>query len=411
MKSQISKLLVVDDEIMQCRIIEAVAVRKAIEVTFVSTFDAAMRELRAKSFDCVSVDLTLGEHSGVELLRAISELPVVPFVIIVSGCDDRIMNATVRMAHDVGIPAVASMTKPIDIVRLREILTAARRSDRQKAIGQRILPDICGARLEQAVRNREIHAAFQPKIDFSSGRIIGCEALARWTCSDLGTIPPDIFIAVAERSGQIKALTLLMLEDAIGAGKHFVARDSQFVMSVNISGSLVSDESLPDEIEAILLRAGAAPRNLMLEITETTAMADASRAIDVLLGLRLKGIGLSIDDFGTGYSSLSVLARMPFNELKIDRSFVTHCLQDTDMWKIVRGSIALAHGFGMTAVAEGIEDIGTAEALAEIGCDIGQGYFLAPALSASDFSNWCNARCDPAEGAPLRDQRHAASMA
>ncbi|CAN5248023.1 hypothetical protein BH11PSE4_BH11PSE4_32570 [soil metagenome] len=124
----------------------------------------------------------------------------------------------------------------------------------------------------------------------------------------------------------------------------------------------------------------------------------------MLLQLRLKGIGLSIDDFATGYSSLSVLAHMPFNEWKIDRPIHDDCLQDNDMWKIVRGSISLAHRFGMTAVAEGIEDIRTAEALAAIGYGIGQGYFPAPARSPSDFNDWCNARHLPAEQTSLRSR-------
>ena len=388
MKSQISRLLVVDDEILQCKVIEIVAARLAIDVSSVSKLDAAVKELGVQTFDCITVDLSLGERSGIELLRTISKLPIVPYVIIISGCDERIMNATVRMAHDVGISAVASLTKPIDIMRLREILTAGGPARKQRALGNRIPQIVSDTRLEQAVRDREIRAAFQPKIDFSSGRITGSEALARWTCSDLGTVPPDIFIAVAERSSQIKALTMLMLEDAIEASKHFIACDPQFIMSVNIAGCLVSDESLPDEIEAILHRVGVPPRNLMLEVTETTAMADASRAIDVLLQLRLKGIGLSIDDFGTGYSSLSVLARMPFNELKIDRSFVTHCLEDDDMWRIVRGSIALAHEFGMNVVAEGIEDRETWQALDEIGCDIGQGFLFSPGLPSAEFQSW-----------------------
>jgi EAL domain-containing protein (putative c-di-GMP-specific phosphodiesterase class I) len=118
-------------------------------------------------------------------------------------------------------------------------------------------------------------------------------------------------------------------------------------------------------------------------------MSDLSRAMDVLLRLRLKGIGLSIDDFGTGYSSLTALARMPFSELKIDRSFVYGSLADADLWKIVRGSVALGHEFNMKVVAEGIEDDQTRAALGNIGCDVGQGYEFSPALSKDAFIDWC----------------------
>jgi EAL domain-containing protein (putative c-di-GMP-specific phosphodiesterase class I) len=311
---------------------------------------------------------------------------------VISGCDERIMNATVRMAYDAGIPNVSSLSKPINLMQLRDILNAAKPGRGRRSREDQKTQTVSVARLERALRDREIHAAFQPKIELSSGRIVGSEALARWTCSDLGAVPPETFIAAAERSHQIKALTLLMLEEAIEASRDFIARDPAFVMAVNISGSLVSDRSLPEEIERILQHADVRPSSLLLEVTETTAMADASRAIDVLLQLRLRGIGLSIDDFGTGYSSLSALARMPFNELKIDRSFVTHCRDDDDMWKIVRGSIALAHGFGMKVVAEGIEDMKTAEALSAIGCDLGQGYVFAPAFSRARFRDFYDDR-------------------
>jgi len=392
MSKSISTLLVVDDDIIQCRIIEAVAVQMGIGVTCVSTLQAAADAIRYQVFDGITIDLALGDRTGVELLRAISALRIKPYVIVISGCDKRIMNATVRMAQDAGIADVASLSKPIEITRLRELLGEARCSGEQTQSLTRKSPAVSSAALEEALRDNRIYAAFQPKVDLASGRLIGCEALARWNRDQLGFVPPDVFIAVAERSGQIKAVTHVMLESALDAAAAFIVHDPSFVMAVNISGSLVCDDQFPDEIERILQSAGVAPVNLMLEVTETTAMADAARAVDVLLQLRLKGIGLSIDDFGTGYSSLSALARMPFNELKIDRSFITNCIDDSDMMKIVRGSIALAHGFGMKVVAEGIEDVRTAEMLSEIGCDVGQGYVFAPALSVDALQGWRNGR-------------------
>ena len=392
MQKSISTLLVVDDDIIQCRIIEAVAAQMGIVVTCVSTFQAAADAIRFQVFDGITIDLSLGEKTGVELLRAISALRLKPYVIVISGCDQRIMNTTVRMAQDAGIADVASLSKPIQLTRLREFLGEARHSGEPSRPLARKSPAVSSADLGKALRDYQIYAAFQPKVELSSGKLVGCEALARWNSEQCGFVPPDVFIAVAERSGQIKAVTHLMLERALDAAKTFIAHDSSFVMAVNISGSLVCDDHFPDEIERILQSAGVAPANLMLEVTETTAMADASRAVDVLLQLRLKGIGLSIDDFGTGYSSLSALARMPFNELKIDRSFVTNCIHDGDMLKIVRGSIALAHGFGMKVVAEGIEDVTTAEMLSEIGCDVGQGYVFAPALSVDALQGWRDGR-------------------
>ena len=394
MQSRALRLLVVDDDTLQCRIIEAVASQMKIAVTCVGSFEAATNMLLNRPFDCISVDLSLGDRSGIELLRAISILETVPRVIIISGCDERVLNATVRMAIDVGIPDARSIAKPVDIACLRIALNALKQPCVRLQVAGEGSPDISSDRLRQALTDKEIYAAFQPKIDLSNGRIIGCEALARWNCRDLGMVPPDIFIAAAERHHHINELTLLMLEDAIQANMELIDLNPNFVMAVNISGSLISDAALPGQIERILDSSNMPAKNLLLEITETTAMADPGRAVDILLNLRLKGIGLSIDDFGTGYSSLSALARMPFNELKIDRSFVKNCVHDKDMWKIVSGSVSLAHSFGMTAVAEGIEDLETAEALAQINCDLGQGYLFAPALGKADLLN----RCDDPRG-------------
>jgi EAL domain-containing protein (putative c-di-GMP-specific phosphodiesterase class I) len=156
-----------------------------------------------------------------------------------------------------------------------------------------------------------------------------------------------------------------------------------------LSASLLSDIALPEEIEALLQEHGFPTASLMLEVTESVAISDISVAMDVLLRLRIRGIGISLDDFGTGYSSLAALSRMPFTEIKIDKSFVTNCLHDEDMWRIVRGAVALGHEFKLQVVAEGVEDQLTWQALDSIGCDTAQGYHFSAALSAAEFTAWC----------------------
>ncbi len=159
-------------------------------------------------------------------------------------------------------------------------------------------------------------------------------------------------------------------------------------MAVNLSATLLADICLPDEIEKVLLKHELAPQSLMLEVTESVAISDVCRAVDVLLRFRIKGIGISMDDFGTGYSSLAALARLPFNELKIDKSLVIGCVNDPDLWRIVRGTVAMGHEFKMQVVAEGIEDLPTLQALARIGCDLGQGYHFSRPLPAAEFTSW-----------------------
>lgn len=183
-------------------------------------------------------------------------------------------------------------------------------------------------------------------------------------------------------------MTTTILEQSIEAARGLRRTNPDLTMAVNISAELLSDLNLPETIERMLQRSDVPPRSLVLEITESIAMSDVNRATDILVRLRLKGIGISIDDFGTGYSSLRALAGMPFTELKIDQSFVNGGLNDPDLWKVVRASVALAHEMAMTVVAEGVEDLKTWHALRAIGCDTGQGFYFSLPLTIENLAAW-----------------------
>ncbi|NVN87825.1 MAG: EAL domain-containing response regulator [Rhodopseudomonas sp.] len=386
------RVLIVDDDLIQGVIICGVCTRIGYEARSVSSFQAAEQLIPTEPFDCITIDLSLGDRDGIGLLRLIAGLDPVPRVVVISGCESRILNATVRMARAAGIFDAISLPKPIDLVLLREVLTARcqdghsrrRSNDRQRV-------DITAEHLQQALQRREIYPAFQPKIQLSTGRVVGCEALARWDSPDFGSVGPDVFIPLAEQGGCIKAMTWQMLRDSMEMARAYIGADSDFVVAVNLSATLLSDATIPEEIERLLNETGFPAKSLMVEVTETIAMADVFRAMDILLRLRIKGVGVSMDDFGTGYSSMSALARMPFCELKIDRSFVKDCLTDADMWKVVASSVAIAHEYNMKVVAEGIEDVDTWQALDAIGCDVGQGFEFSRALPLDAFAAWYDA--------------------
>jgi EAL domain-containing protein (putative c-di-GMP-specific phosphodiesterase class I)/ActR/RegA family two-component response regulator len=381
-------ILIIDDDSIQRSVIRSIAMRNGYFATCAESVEQAADQIRSHPFDFITVDLSLGDRDGIELLRMIGLLNPVPRVIVISGCEDRILTATVRMANAVGIVQATSLRKPLDLAALRMILQS-RRLDAHVASAEpaQFVPN--ETQIEIGIKNSEFRPAFQPKIRLSDNAIVGCEALARWDIAGIGSIPPAFFVPIAEQAGLIKPITLSILSQSLAATHDFIRRDPNFVVAVNISAMLLSDLTFPEEVEQLLEDNAVPARSLMLEITETIAMSDLSRAMDVLLRLRLKGIGLSIDDFGTGYSSLTALARMPFSELKIDRSFVYGSLADADLWKIVRGSVALGHEFNMKVVAEGIEDDQTRAALGNIGCDVGQGYEFSPALSKDAFIDWC----------------------
>ena len=230
----------------------------------------------------------------------------------------------------------------------------------------------------------------QPKADLKTGRVCGMEALARWQHPERGFIPPDQFIPLAEQTGLIVPLTRWVLEAVVRQCRHWQTHDQEHTMSVavNLSTRNLHDPSLPETIAHLLQTYTVDPRCLRVEVTESTLMADTGRAEEVLTRLAHLGVGISVDDYETGYSSLAYLKRLPVEEIKIDRSFVREMRQHEANAVIVASTISLAHNLGLHVVAEGVEDGATWDALAAMGCDVVQGYYLSSPLPADAVDPW-----------------------
>jgi len=201
-------------------------------------------------------------------------------------------------------------------------------------------------------------------------------------------MPPDMFVPLAERVGLIVPLTFRIMRAALEACGRWRVRYPDCCVAVNISPLVLVDPALPDEIDKLLTETGLGPGALIAEITESSVIANPVMAAEILTRLRIKGIELSIDDFGTGHSSLLALLRLPFSELKIDRSFISQCDTDPEAWKIVRATISMARELGLRVVAEGIETGAVADQLRDVGCDVGQGWYFARAMSEADLIEW-----------------------
>ncbi len=242
--------------------------------------------------------------------------------------------------------------------------------------------------LRQAIGDNQLLLYYQPKIDCTTRRVTGVEALARWRHPEYGFIPPDQFIPPAEQTGLIKPLTVWALTTAVRQCAAWHAAGIELEMAVNISARSLHDLQLLGQISELLNTQGMAARTLRLEITESTIMEDAGRAIDILKRMREIGIHLSLDDFGTGYSSLGYLKKLPVDEVKIDKSFVKDLLTSGNAEAIVRSTIDLGHHLGLTVVAEGVEDEEVWNRLAALGCDAAQGYYMGRPLPADALTTW-----------------------
>ena len=242
--------------------------------------------------------------------------------------------------------------------------------------------------LRQAIEHRTLELRFQPQFDLRTGEIPAVEALLRWPHPELGLIRPTEFLPLAEEAGLIKPLTDLVLDSALAECARWHAAGHAVAVSVNLSTTSLLDVELPNRIRFLLARNRLAAEALILEITETTLMADRLRARQVVQRLHDLGLTVSIDDFGTGFSSLAYVSDLAVGELKIDRELIRG-IASADNQKgaaVVRATIELGHSLGLRVVAEGVEDADTYEALISLGCDLAQGFFLGEPKSADQLS-------------------------
>jgi diguanylate cyclase (GGDEF)-like protein len=242
--------------------------------------------------------------------------------------------------------------------------------------------------LRKAIEEGSLSVAFQPKVDVQTGSIIGAEALARWAHRGRGLVPPDEFIPIAEHTGLIRPLTLLVLETALEQCARWRGAGHEIGVAVNLSVRNLLDAELPDDVARLLARFGLPPSALELEITESALVADPGRTYAVLHRLHDLGASISMDDFGTGYSSLSYLRRMPLDEVKIDKSFVMGMTTDENDALIVRSTIDLCVNLGLRVVAEGVETFEIWQRLADLGCHVAQGFYFGAPLAADEFIRW-----------------------
>ena len=242
--------------------------------------------------------------------------------------------------------------------------------------------------IRHALASDEIVVHYQPIVDLDDLSVTGAEGLVRWQHPEHGLIPPGAFVQTVEQTGLIGPLTRHVLERSIAECASWRRDGRDLSVAVNLSVRNLLDRDLPKQIERLLNTYGLPADALQLEITESMIMSDPDRAVATVMRLSALGVHMSVDDFGTGYSSLANLRRLPIDELKIDRSFVSPMLQDESDLIIVRSTINLGHDLGLRIIAEGVEDGATLQQLALLGCDLAQGYHLSRPMPAADFNRW-----------------------
>ncbi|MFT7772816.1 EAL domain-containing protein [Roseateles sp.] len=336
--------------------------------------------------DAMVIDLHMPVMDGIELIQHLQSRDMKVPIVVASTRESTLVSAVLEMARANGLQISRAAHKPLTLDVLSEALMGCLQAPADRRAPESIYVE--PSQLASAIENGAIQPHFQPKVDVRSGLIRGVEALARWTDDAAGPIAPDRFIPVAEAEGLIHPLTLSMLQQATTQLGAWLARGFTLSVAVNLSPKLLDSSRLVSEIDAIVQRARIRPEQLVLEVTENALISCEGVALGTLARLRMAGYGLSIDDYGTGFSSMQQLARVPFTELKIDRSFVHGAHANEQLRVMLQSSIEMAARLGLTSVAEGVETLEDWIWLQRYGCNVGQGWLIGRALPGDQLPAW-----------------------
>jgi EAL domain-containing protein (putative c-di-GMP-specific phosphodiesterase class I) len=359
---------------MALRLLAEVGVTRSMEA---ADGESALRLLETVDAlpDVVIVDLDMPGMDGIEFIGHVAQKKLARAAVVASALDPALLNTVQSMARAYGLRVLGCVEKPMTAPKLADVLALFDISPDADEDDSPV--EVTPEAVAEGLARDEFLPFFQPQVTFSNGQVIGVEALARWRRSDGQIVRPAHFVPLIEREKQIDRLTDRILEKACAWKSRWARSGLSLKISVNVSMLNLTDVSAADRFQHIVRSHGVDPREVVLELTESSVMGEAAHALNVLARLRLKGFGLSVDDFGTGYSSLSQLSQIPFTELKIDQSFVTGAANQPRKRAVVEASLELARKLNLSVVAEGVESIEEWQMLAELGCTYAQGYLIS----------------------------------
>lgn len=393
--SEANSLLIIDDDADVGIFIQDVADEAGFRTVVAPSFKKFQEVYAPGAFAGILLDLQMPDKDGIEYLRLLCDTGCHSDIVVMSGYDARVLGTAKRFGEEQGLNVVGALQKP---VRIDDIL----------AVLERIRSDakaVTMSDLKRAITNWEFVFDFQPKIrlnpkpgsspysedgrhfvSLGPGRLLldSFEALIRWRHPDFGILSPDVFIPKIEVSDQVYAFSYKVIESVLDQSAKWARVGFDPVLAINLPAHLAVDPAVPDRVAEMAEAAGVPRNRIVLEVTETAAMENAAQAMSVIGRLRLRNFRVAMDDFGTGYSSLVQLHKMPFNELKIDKSIVLELGINKDAETIIRAIIDLAHNLGLEVCAEGVETAEAYNLLQAFGCDTAQGFHLSRPLAPAD---------------------------
>jgi len=385
------KILILDDDHFMLRLLTRMLTNKGF--TSVSSCDNGADALKKTEVadtcpDLILLDLNMPDMDGIEFVRYLVDRHYKGSLILVSGEDERMLQTAEKLVHAHKIPMLGYLHKPVNPDKLFRLIENWVSPTLKKKISsqQKIYT---AEEIQTAISNHELVNYYQPKVAVATGEIISVESLVRWHHPIDGLILPGQFIGIAEQNGLIRDLTCVVLINALAQASKWQQSGQELCIAINVSMENLASLDFQDLVVNLVKENNLSPQKIILEVTESQLMGPDKRIpLEILTRLRLKRFHLSIDDFGTGHSSMTQLRDIPFDELKIDQSFVHRAWADETLRAMYDASLSIAKQLDMVVVAEGVEDLNDWKLLRQTGCDLAQGNFISKPLQADDFPRW-----------------------
>jgi EAL domain-containing protein (putative c-di-GMP-specific phosphodiesterase class I)/FixJ family two-component response regulator len=337
--------------------------------------------------DVAILDLALPGMDALELVRRLSEAGSRAGVIVMGAQSSAVLFSIETMAIAYGINMLGAIPKPVSAARLEAVL--ANYSPPGAAPAQADTePRFSFAEVGRGLQAREFDPFFQPKIELETGQVKGLEMFARWRHPQHGVLGPGAFMQALEDNKRIDFLDWSMIEKSVAACRTLHDQGIPISVSINVDQGTLAHPQFMEQIGACLERYRILPNYITFEITESAVLTTDPHFLERLLRLRMQGFGLAIDDYGTGRSNLQLLARIPFSELKIDRSFVDGASKKQAIGTVLRSCLGLARSLDRRSVAVGVETKQDWDLLQGLGCTYAQGYYIAKPMPVEDFPAW-----------------------
>jgi len=392
--AELNFLVAEDHDFQRRHLVRILASLGANKVHEAADGDIALGIIRDPSqlVDIVICDLDMPGMDGMEFIRHLGETAFPGSVILASALERNLVASVETMTEAYGIKLLGVLEKPIAVETLGPLIERHKPEPSKPAWPGGAGTPFSLEEIAAGLTNDEFEPFVQPKIELATGKIKGAEALARWRHPQKGIVAPRAFLGPLEENGMIDELMWVMLRKGAACCSAWLGAGLDATVSVNLSLKSLGDVHLADRVTELVRSQKLEPRHMVLEVTESAATTDVGKALENLARLRMKGFGLSIDDYGTGYSSMQQLTRIAFTELKIDQSFVTSAGRSESARVILESSVGMAKKLNIAAVAEGVETQEDWDLLRQLGCDLGQGYFIAKPMEAGSFLDWVRGR-------------------